>query len=237
MIRVLIVDNNRLSGDIFSAILEEQPDIEVVGRAKSISEAQMNLRLADVVLLSTTLPEDEAYRLTRLIYKGGYQARVLILGQSETNKMIIRYLEAGAHGYISREDSVEAYFHTIRSIFRGKAILSPDLVSDLISRFTELSSSLEGFLPFQSKIACLTPREREILKLIGRDYTNQDIAKTLIIEVGTVKNHVHNILSKLNVNSRREAAGYLPAVYASRQSDRILDFTKHFSKPEQVIKT
>jgi DNA-binding NarL/FixJ family response regulator len=99
-------------------------------------------------------------------------------------------------------------------VFRGEALIPPDITAAIIARLADLSSWFEGFNLAGIETQNLTRREREVLHLIGLDFTNQDIANYLIIEVGTVKNHVHNILAKLNVSSRREAANFFNYIQA-----------------------
>lgn len=209
MIRVLIVDNTCLACDQFAAALSAQPDIEIVDCVSDLTAALRQFTESDLLLVSTNLPEDGAYQLTRAVAKAESCTQVLILGLSEPRAAIVRYLEAGAFGFLRYETQLEELLRNIRHIHRGEAQVSPDITAALIMRLAELSAWFEEIRPAANGAYNLTRREREVLLLIGRDFTNQDIANHLIIEVGTVKNHVHNILSKLKVNSRREAAAYL----------------------------
>lgn len=217
MIRVLIVNQVSLTCDMFATILSEQPDIDVVGYSTNINDALAKIDRCDVVLASTNLPDDGTIQLTRAMVRSEKPARVLIVGLAESRAAIVRYIEAGAQGYVHREDSVDELVRNIRSICKGEALITPAIAAALMTRLAELAASIEDIRPASLGTAKLTPREREVLKLIGRNYTNQDIANHLIIEVGTVKNHVHNILSKLKVNSRREAANYLPIIKERRR--------------------
>jgi two-component system, NarL family, nitrate/nitrite response regulator NarL len=110
------------------------------------------------------------------------------------------------------------------------------LASEIVARFAELARCIESEMPVSNVIACLTPREREVLKLIGRNFSNRDIADHLIIEVGTVKNHVHNILSKLNVRSRRETASYLPVAFGQLGSEPVIDFSHLVSASKHYLR-
>jgi DNA-binding NarL/FixJ family response regulator len=168
------------------------------------------IRTADIVLVGTNLENDGAYRLVRRIYEEDCTAQTLVIGHSETNQEIIPYLEAGGRGFFRRTNPIKELPENIRRIFRGEIVISPGLVVDIVTRLSELSRYIESVSQLPNQIACLTPREREILQLISRNYSNRDIANQLILEIGTVKNHVHNILSKLKVSNRREAARYLP---------------------------
>jgi DNA-binding NarL/FixJ family response regulator len=210
--RVLIVDHIRLTGEMFATVLAEQPDIEVIGCCTTGKQALAQLQRSEILLVSTNLPAEGAYWLVHRVSRAKLGVRTLVVGLDEGSEKIIRYLEAGALGYICREDTVDDLIDNLRSINRGETILSPALAAGVVTRLAELASCIEEIAPLPEVITCLTPREREILTLIRRDYSNQDIADQLIIELGTVKNHVHNILTKLNVNSRREAANILPVL-------------------------
>ena len=134
------------------------------------------------------------------------------MGLAESREEILRYVEAGAAGYILQDDSVDDLLAKVRTTHGGEAIISPEIAAALMSRVAELAQSPSKPEAGQADPAELTSREREILELIGEDLTNQEIAERLVVEVGTVKNHVHNILQKLNVSSRREAAAYLKMI-------------------------
>ena len=237
MIRVLVVDKNRLNCEMFSSILAESPDIAVIGQCTTISSALSCVAGSNVVLVSSNLPDDGACRLTYAIahpaarsiltadmhtglisnkqhdFSSKVHPQVLIVGLSESHPTIVRYIEAGARGYISRNASVEELIRHIQSVNRGKTLLSPSLAAVLMARLTELATCFEEMKPGLNQTLNLTPREREVLELLGQDFSNQDIAEQLVIEVGTVKNHVHNILSKLNVSNRREAAIYVASTH------------------------
>ena len=124
----------------------------------------------------------------------------------------MRYIEAGALGYVLRTDSVAELLHNIRAAFKENALVSPSVAAALMARIAELSEKLTDLGVDASDYEELTPREKEILNYIAAGLTNQEIADLLVIEVGTVKNHVHNILNKLNVHSRQDAAAYLTLI-------------------------
>lgn len=209
MIRVFIVDEVRLTCDMFATVLNEESDIEVVGCATTLDEAMRRIQDCDVMLATTTLPNDGAFELTRLAVKMNSSAKLLIVGMAESKSAIVRYIEAGAAGYIHRQDSVDKLLAHIRAAYQGEALVSPDIAAALMARLAQLASlaPATSVNPLVESVE-LTSREREVLHLIRQDLSNREIAKQLIIEVGTVKNHVHNILAKLNVSSRRDAAAY-----------------------------
>lgn len=209
MIRVLLVTEIELVGNIVAAILADEPDIEVVGTATSVVEAQERVEQCDVLLVSPRLPGDGALELTRLIAEKYPSVKVLVFGLTESRAQVLKYIEAGADGYVVRDSAVEDLLERIRAAYEDKAVVSPQIAAALmaqVARFAELFTDFEAGVGAGSE---LTPREREVLELIGMGLTNQQIANHLVIEVGTVKNHVHSILKKLDVTSRQDAAAYL----------------------------
>ncbi len=215
MIRVLLVNEVRLVSNVIAALLEGVPDIQAVGTATTIDEALAQFSRCDVMLVSARLPDDGALRLTRAVAATQSAVRVLILGLNELRERVLQFVEAGAAGYVLKDDSVDDLLDRIRAAHAGRALVSPEVTAALIERVSELARQTaepsEAAETVGNEIE-LTSRELEILKLIGDGLTNQAIADQLCIEVGTVKNHVHNILQKLNVSSRRDAAGYLSSI-------------------------
>jgi DNA-binding NarL/FixJ family response regulator len=118
-------------------------------------------------------------------------------------------MEAGASGYILKDHSLEDLVETIRAAQDGKVFVSPQIAAAMMERLSNLAQLFSDVENSVTGTAGLTSRELEVLGLIGQGLTNQEIAEKLVIEIGTVKNHVHSILEKLNVGSRGEAAAYL----------------------------
>jgi DNA-binding NarL/FixJ family response regulator len=210
-INLLLVNESRLMGSVIAAALEDAADIYVVARA---TDAETALRIVqeqavDVALVSTRLPEQGALSLTRAIAVTTPATKVLALGLTEERQRVLRYVEAGATGYVLKDDSLENLIETVRAAQDGKVFVSPEIAAALMERLSELAHLFSGIETSIAETATLTPRELEVLKLIGEGLTNQQIADEMVIEVGTVKNHVHNILEKLKVNSRGEAVAYL----------------------------
>ncbi len=211
-IKVLLVIEVPLIGSIFASVLEEEPDIQVVGCVTTLQEALrfMQQREAHIVLVSVGLPEHGALALIRTLADNLPDVKVLALGLLEEDKKDpLRYIEAGAAGYILKDSSLDELTRIIRLAQKGEAQVSPKMAGAMIER---LSALARMFSAVENKIdgdARLTARELEVLQFIGEGLTNQEIAARLVVEVGTVKNHVHSILEKLNVNSRGEAASYL----------------------------
>lgn len=224
MIRLLIMERDAQASAELAALLEEDGELRVVAQAASIFEGVHRAEDCELALVSADLPQDGAINFLCSLSYYDICTPVLIVGSNATKGEILQFIELGARGYITRSADPQELKHNVYGILRGDAYLPPDVVGELVARLAELSSWYEEIQPAAGPADKLTRREREVLRLIGRDFTNQDIANHLIIEVGTVKNHVHNILSKLNVTSRREAAAYLPVLQArTRRYQRPLD--------------
>lgn len=222
MIRVLLVDETRLMGNVIADVLDQVADVRVVGWVTRPEEALAQAHGCDVILVSTRLPDDGALRLTRSVVGRGFPARVLILDLANSPREILDYVEAGAAGYVLKDDAVEDLVRKVRAAHCGQALVSPQIAAALMARLTALAQAyarVEEGTALLDRIPAgeLTAREQEILRLIGRGLSNQAIAQTLVVELGTVKNHVHNILHKLNVTSRRDAVAYLNRGHAYEQ--------------------
>lgn len=207
MIRTLIVDEHRINATVLASVLAEEPDVDVVGVATTPEEAIAGLERCDVIIVSTSIEEEAALEIARMSVMSEQTAKALIMGIPESEEVILRYIEAGASGFVLKDDSIEGLLETMHAVYNDEAILPPNLAARLMNRVAELARAYEDVGGLENQMAEeLTRREQEVLDLISEGRTNQEIADTLIIELGTVKNHVHNILKKLNVNSRREAA-------------------------------
>ncbi|MFN2228054.1 MAG: LuxR C-terminal-related transcriptional regulator [Anaerolineae bacterium] len=206
MIRLLLVDEIQLTCNILAAVLDAEPDITVVGCVMDGQEALARAGACDVILVNTDLGRGESLELLRIIKEAAPMAKVLMLGLIESEDEVLPYIQAGAFGYVLADESVEDLLNRIRTAYEDRALISPDIAAALITRLNELSQLARGSLGGGNGKPDLTPRELQILALIDRGLTNQQIARELVIEVGTVKNHVHNILQKLDVGSREDAA-------------------------------
>jgi DNA-binding NarL/FixJ family response regulator len=212
LIKVLLVIEVRLIGNIFASVLEDEPDIKVSGHVTTLDDALRFLQQqqVDVILVSASLPDQDALKLTRSIVENVPSSKVLVLGLSEENKHhTLRYIEAGAAGYILKDSSLKELIEVIRLAQKGEARISSRMAGAMMERLSNLARMFSTFEHRMDGDVHLTSREREVLQFIGEGLTNQEIASRLVVEVGTVKNHVHSILEKLNVSSRDEAASYL----------------------------
>lgn len=212
--QILLVTETRLMGNLIAAAIDEAPDIEIAGCATNAEDALTIIknRPVDVALLSARLPERGALELTTFFSELDPSLSILVMGVSARSEKILKFIEAGAAGYILRNESIDELLEAIRAVQQGKALVSPEIAAALIGRVAELAQILSHIDPEVAASADLTPREREVLELIAQNLKNREIADRLVIEVGTVKNHVHNILEKLEVNSRQEAAAYFALI-------------------------
>ena len=210
--KVLLVIEVPLIGNIFTSVLADEPDIEVAACAATVQEALtfIQKQAVNIVLVSVGLPDQGALTLTRRIADCAPAVKVLVLGLLEENKNdTLRYIEAGAAGYILKDSSLDELIRIIRLAHKGEAQVSTKVAGALMERLSNLARMFSAVENKMNGDVRLTARELEVLQFIGEGLTNQEIAARLVVEVGTVKNHVHSILEKLNVSNRDEAASYL----------------------------
>jgi len=212
LIKVLLVIEVRLIANLFVSVLEDEPDMEVAGVVSTLDDAVEFLRthMVDVVLISVGLQNQDPLQLPRSTRKNPPATKVVILGLSEENQHdTLRYIEAGAAGYIVKDSSLHELIEVIRLAQRGEAHISTRMAGAMMDRLFRLARVFSAVENRMDGDVRLTSRELEVLQFISQGLTNQEIAARLVVEVGTVKNHVHRILEKLNVSSRQEAASYL----------------------------
>jgi DNA-binding NarL/FixJ family response regulator len=212
MIRVFIIDEVPLISGVLATILQEEPDIKVVGCATSLDEAVSLLKNGDVALVSTTMPGNSALNLIQSLAKVQSSIKVVAIGLPDSEETILQYVEAGIDGYVLRDDSVDELLQKIRAAHKGEAAISSQIAAALMQRVAELKEQCDDEADPES-LQTLTPRETEVLDLLQKQLSNQEIADRLVIELGTVKNHVHSVLKKLNLNSRYD----VPGVPASKE--------------------
>lgn len=214
-IKVLLVIEAPLIGNIFVSVLDDEADMQVAGCVASVPDALSFLRAhqVPVAVVSVGLPDQGALELIRAIADQTSGTKVLALGLSEDDPShTLRYIEAGAVGYILKDSSLDEFLAAIRLAHRGEAQVSTKMAGAMMERLSRLARMFAGAEQRMDGDVRLTSRELEVLQCISQGLTNQEIAARLVVEVGTVKNHVHNILEKLDVSSRDEAASYLAFV-------------------------
>lgn len=199
-LRVFIVAAARLYQDGLAYALRRRPWIEVVGTTSSAeTAAELSGLHVDVVLVDAL--GTDAGAAIRAIRRRVGGVKVVALAVTEREEELIELAEAGADGFVTRDGSLDDLLAALENVGRGEAFCPPQFVGALLRRVALLASEHSASRPVRR----LTPREREIVALIGEGLSNKEIAARLTIEVATVKNHVHNILEKLDVRRRGEA--------------------------------
>lgn len=203
--RVVVVAEVRLYREGLAANLAARPSLRVVGAVSNRDEALAISRAMrpNVVVIDTSTRD--ALQVVRAIRNQDPGIRVVAFAVEESEGDIVACAEAGVAGYLSSDGSVDDLVATIASCSRGELICSPRVAATLFQRVCSLASGGRG----ETNGSPLTGRERQIVTLIEGGLSNKEIAQQLNIEVPTVKNHVHNILEKLKVSTRSEAAAWL----------------------------
>ncbi|WP_042369566.1 response regulator [Streptacidiphilus neutrinimicus] len=200
-IKVLLVDDHQVVRRGLRTFLEIQPDIEVVGEA---GDGAAGVELAeslrpDVVLMDVKMPGTDGIEALRLLKERGNPAKVLVVTSFTEHRTVVPALKAGAAGYVYKDVDPEALAGAIRSVHAGHVLLQPELAEAL------LSEDGTGRSP-QGRGGTLTEREQEVLGLIADGRSNREIARALTLSEKTVKTHVSNILMKLDLQDRTQAA-------------------------------
>jgi NarL family two-component system response regulator LiaR len=202
-IRVLIVDDHAIVREGQRALIDTEPGMEVVGEAKDGFEAVETVETLqpDVILLDLFMPRMDGIEAIIEIKKNNPQARILVLTSFTEDEKVYAAIKAGACGYLLKDSSPQEILTAIRQVYRGEMSMKPSIAKKLMH---ELQRSSE--LPLTEEP--LTAREEEILKLVAQGFSNQEIAARLVISERTVRTHVSNILSKLHLANRTQAALY-----------------------------
>jgi DNA-binding NarL/FixJ family response regulator len=204
MIRILLADDQALFREALRILISSQQDLEVVGEASNGADV---LRIAEslhphVVLMDLQMPVMDGVEATRQLHSNQPDCRVIALTTFDGDEYVFDCLRAGAVGYLLKDAPSESLFAAIRAAARGESFLQPSVTTRVLAEFTRLSEQA----PAATLVEPLSEREREILRLIARGSSNREIADALFITEGTVKNHVTNILGKLDVRDRTQAA-------------------------------
>lgn len=202
--RILIVDDHELARAGLHAMLSSEPDLQVVGEARSGAEVLplcQELR-PDLVLMDVRMPGVDGLVATRALKEVFPQISVVIVTIYENPDYLLQALRAGAAGYVLKDATQQQLVTAIRQLLRKEYLLHPGLMSDLLSRL-----AMQGSTPQHASLReQLTPRETAVLQLLAKGRTNREIAAELRMAVGTVKAHVEHILAKLSVSDRTQAA-------------------------------
>jgi DNA-binding NarL/FixJ family response regulator len=216
-IRVLVVDDHALFRRGLEMVLAQEDDIEVVGEAGDGAEAVEKAAdlLPDVVLMDVRMPRRSGIEACTAIKDVTPSTRIIMLTISDEENDLYDAIKAGATGYLLKEITIDEVATAVRAVAGGQSLISPAMASKLLTEFATLVKRDDRQ---QVPAPRLTDRELEVLRLVARGLNNKEIAKQLFISENTVKNHVRNILEKLQLHSRMEAV-----VYAVRE--KLLEIT------------
>jgi DNA-binding NarL/FixJ family response regulator len=207
-IRILVVDDHALFRRGLEMVLAQEPDLELVGEAADGAEAVQKAAdlLPDIVLLDVRMPRRGGIEACAAIKEVAPSAKIIMLTMSDEEADLYDAIKAGANGYLLKEISIDEVASGIRAVHEGQSLISPSMASKLLSEFASMVKKTDR--RDQVPLPRLTDRELQVLKLVARGLNNREIARQLFISENTVKNHVRNILEKLQLHSRLEAVFY-----------------------------
>ena len=210
-LRVLLVDDHILFRTGVKAVLAARSDMEVVGEAGNGLEAVALARetMPDVILMDITMPGCDGLEATRRIKREMPYVKVFMLTVSDDDENLFEAIKSGAQGYLTKDLKAQQLFDVLEGLARGEAAFSGVIAAKILREFEKTSRGTDGELEATEP---LTEREIEVLQLVVEGKSNQEIAQSLVISESTVKNHLRNILGKLHLRNRIQAA-----VYAVRQ--------------------
>jgi DNA-binding NarL/FixJ family response regulator len=203
MIRVLLVDDQMLIRQGIKLLLTGESDLQVVGEAANGLDAlqQVEKLKPNVVLMDVRMPELDGVNATRQIAARFPETAVIILTTFDDDETIFEGLRAGARGYLLKDISAEEMTAAIRTVAAGGALIQPSITRKVLSEFARMAAPTNA----ASLIEPLTERELDVLRALAEGCSNREIADRLVITEGTVKNHVSNLIAKLNVRDRTQA--------------------------------
>jgi len=204
-IRVLVVDDHELFRQGVSTVLQRSTDIDVVAEAENghIALQQCRDLLPDVVLMDINMPVCDGLEATRQIKRELPYIKILILTVSDSEETLFEAIKSGASGYVLKNASPSVVMDSVKRVYNGEPVIPGNLAMQIITEFTK---PVERSV--RQQVDALTEREVEVLRHLSTGASNREIAHTLYISENTVRNHVRNILEKLHMSNRVQAAAY-----------------------------
>ena len=207
-IRVLLADDHSLFREGLAGIISSQPDMEVIGNANDGLEAVIKSQelKPDLILMDIQMPTMDGLEATRQIKQTLPGTTIVVLTVRDDDEKLFEALKSGAQGYLLKDIRSHKMIEMLHSAMNGEAAITPVLAGRVLSEFRRLSLNQRNDAEFSDEDAALTERELEVLTLVSKGATDKEVAEQLFVSLNTVKTHIRNILSKLRVNSRKEAA-------------------------------
>lgn len=203
VIRLLIADDHAIVREGLQALIDTEPGMELVGEAQDgVEVVEMARSLnPDVILLDLVMPRVDGLQAISDIKQADPEARILVLTSFDEDEKVFTAIKSGAQGYLLKDASPKELLRAIRDVYRGEPSMHPTIAHKLMRELQRASSLPPTEEP-------LTEREMEVLKLVAQGHSNQEIAEKLVLSERTVRTHVSNILSKLHLANRTQAALY-----------------------------
>ncbi|WP_317112095.1 response regulator transcription factor [Chroococcidiopsis sp. SAG 2025] len=214
-IRLLLVDDQSIISQGLKAMLELEPDLQVVGTANNGREAiaQVASQHPDLVLMDVRMPVMDGRAATREISQQFPDVKVIVLSTFDDDRYIADSIRAGAVGYLLKDMPSEELVQTLRLAYRGYTQMGQGLLAKLMTRVLEDANKSESKPALPEDLNSITPRERDVLRLVRDGSTNREIANQLYIAEGTVKTHITHLLERLNLKNRAQLAIYANSVF------------------------
>jgi len=205
IITVAIIDDNRLVREALAAMLAELPDVHVVTSATA-DTGFLAETTPDVLLLDVGLRDQESLNVAVALCRDSPQVKIIVMDIIPVHEEIMEFVNAGVSGFVLKDSTFDEFVDTIRSVAAGHKVLPPRMTQSLFSQIVNTARGGEAERTLED--VRMTPREREVIALIGEGLSNKEIAQRLEIATHTVKSHVRNVMEKLALHTRLQIAAY-----------------------------
>jgi len=206
VISVALIEDNRLVRDGIAALLNQLPDLKVVAGGSNADTSLLRQVNPHVVLLDLGLRNGDSLRVAEQVKKEFPESKVILMDLLPVHEDIVEFVHAGVSGFIMKDATLEDLVNTIRSVAEGAHVLPPQMTGTLFSQIAR--DAVARGRPEALDSVRMTPREREVINLIGEGLSNKEIAARLHIATHTVKSHVRNVMEKLMLHTRLQIAAY-----------------------------
>ena len=205
-LRILLAEDHSILREGLRSLLSAQPDIEITGEAEDGQKAiqQANALQPDLVLMDLTMPRMNGTDAIRAIKRRNPEMRIIVLTVHKAAEYVRTALEAGASGYVLKDDTHQELLTAIRTVVAGRTYLSPGICDQIVSGFLGRSTAAQSELPWDT----LTEREKAVIKLVAEGYKNREIAEFLSVSIKTVEKHRSNLMKKLDLHNASALTAY-----------------------------